>query len=67
MNNLKLLQQVEGSANIPGRLADIEVNGSGYPTDDEDGDDVHGSGGYFELFLTTVRNPVRKALVQMQI
>uniref|UniRef100_A0A1I7U114 Syndecan n=1 Tax=Caenorhabditis tropicalis TaxID=1561998 RepID=A0A1I7U114_9PELO len=37
-------EQVEGSANIPGRLADIEVNGSGYPTDDEDGDDVHGSG-----------------------
>uniref|UniRef100_A0A8R1I0Q5 Syndecan n=1 Tax=Caenorhabditis japonica TaxID=281687 RepID=A0A8R1I0Q5_CAEJA len=39
-----LTEQVEGSANIPGRLADIEVNGSGYPTDDEDGDDVHGSG-----------------------
>ncbi|CAP25185.2 Protein CBR-SDN-1 [Caenorhabditis briggsae] len=37
-------EHVEGSANMPGRLADIEVNGSGYPTDDEDGDDVHGSG-----------------------
>lgn len=37
-------EHVEGSANMPGKLADIEVNGSGYPTDDEDGDDVHGSG-----------------------
>ncbi|EGT59571.1 CBN-SDN-1 protein [Caenorhabditis brenneri] len=35
---------VEGSANVPAGLADVEVNGSGYPTDDEDGDDVHGSG-----------------------
>lgn len=36
---------VEGSANLPPGLADVEVaNGSGYPTDDEDGDDVHGSG-----------------------
>ncbi|CAI2356454.1 unnamed protein product [Caenorhabditis sp. 36 PRJEB53466] len=43
-NSSNSTEQVEGSANIPGRLADIEVNGSGYPTDDEDGDDVHGSG-----------------------
>lgn len=38
------LEQVEGSANVPSKFADVEVGGSGYPTDDEDGDDVYGSG-----------------------
>ncbi|CAB3410415.1 unnamed protein product [Caenorhabditis bovis] len=43
--SLNSTNTIEGSADgAHGRLADVEVNGSGYPTDDEDGDDVHGSG-----------------------
>ena len=52
-----LFQVVEGSGaplkTNPGVPSDLEVQGSGagYSSDDEDGDDVHGSGGL--VFLTS--------------